>query len=429
MFDDDTAEDRKARVMLDTERKAAAFDYAMEQARTFPQQANKLGKLEASMEALTKAMTRPVAVTATITPEKKAKHLGYDLTGLKLVAARFAVAAIHHQGGSKSHVEIARDLFGQRKTHERAAQKAATSPASTTAPGFATELVRQDVRAFINDMSDTSVFAQLAKRGTLTLFNGADSLTWPRRHEANRGTMKPQWIEENAKIPVLKANLTSALLQRFKLAAITTCSNELLKVSNPDILPLLEGLIRQDMSEALDGYLLDPALGGVVGVQPPSVTNGAPSQASAGNDLTSIVADFRWLLQQASNLRMVDPVVLMHSDRATGLQMVQGTADSFPLRAEVAAGSLFGLPILTSPYAPSDMATIVDASVLKIAADEIEVDAANAVTLEMSDDPENDVAPKTRSMFQTDATALRLIAPMSWALVAPRIAYLSGVAW
>lgn len=36
---------------------------------------------------------------------------------------------------------------------------------------------------------------------------------------------------------------------------------------------------------------------------------------------------------------------------------------------------------------------------------------------------------EARSMLQTNATALRLIAPLSWTLTAPRCSYLTGVSW
>lgn len=265
--------------------------------------------------------------------------------------------------------------------------------------------------------------------------------------------MEPSWVQEGSSIPVKQSQIGSSTLTRHKLSCITTCSNELLKRSNPAILDLMESFIKADLSEALDGFLLDPSNAAVPAVRPGAITASAANQASAGNTLSQILTDWRWLISQSTALRMVQPVVLMHSDRVIGLQMAEGTADTFPLRKEVAAGSLFGLPILHSPYVPNDLCILMDASSLQVAADQIEVDTSRTATIVMASD--DGVAPsmlppgavdsdgslhvsdaagttpstEVKSMFQMDATALRLVSPMSWIMTAPRVAYLSSVDW
>lgn len=292
------------------------------------------------------------------------------------LALSFAVAAIKHNNTHLSRADVAEKLLPG-DAYAAVRRKAETEVGTTTRPGFGAELMCQEVREFIGDLESTSVFAQLSGRGVLSTFGGANSVTWPRRDEAARGSMKPAWISDSALIPVNQTNLLATTLNRFKLGAITTASNELLRVGNPDILDLMEGFIRQDLSEALDGFLLDPAHAGSVAVQPASIINSAPNQASVGDTLADVVTDFKWFIAQASTARMLDPVILLHSDRMTGLQMIPGTSGKFPLRSEIAAGSLFGLPLISSPFVPAGLAILVDTAALKITADPVEVDVAS----------------------------------------------------
>ncbi|SMP35330.1 phage major capsid protein [Shimia sagamensis] len=450
----------QARKALQQRAYEVAFEAAAEDVNAAPQLAKTVARLEGEIEGMKAEAAKPVNVTVKAPAKPKSGTGQVQIRGLRMAAVRFAIGAIQHQT-KRDPRAIAADLLGKGDQYQQAI-RSATTPATTTAAGWAAELVRSDVREFYRDMEQASVFAQLVARAGLTIFDGANSVTWPMRADAQRGSMRPAWIQENATIPVVETRLASTTMNRFKLGAITTASNELLRTSNPDLLPLLEGFIRQDMSEALDADLLDPANPIQPTIRPASITNAAPNKASAGNNLASIVTDFKWLLGQASALRMIDPVVILHSDRVVGLQMVQGTGgtEQFPLRDEVAGGSLFGLPLIHSPYAPAGQAVITDAHAFKCVADPVEVDTSSAVTLAMAsadgvipamstqpepphpaDEVGNDgsihisdaasTLPPTevRSMFQTNSTALRLIAPLSWTQMKPATSYLTGVTW
>ncbi|WP_425044153.1 phage major capsid protein [Primorskyibacter sp. S87] len=444
-----TAADRKARSLLDNELKAIAFDDALEVARRAPDTARKLAAAEAELKARKAADARPISVTVT-QPKAKAKAPREpELRGTRLIAATVAVAmAKHLNHGAKPDDVLERLLPGDGHAWNR--RKAATLVAGTAQSEWGLSLTATELKGFYSAMQDVSVFAQLAARGQMIPFGSANAITIPRRPKSDEGSLTPDWVQEHATIPVKQGMLGAATMNRFKKAIITVASNELIKVSNPAILSLLETFIIDDLAAGLDADLLNPAIAAIPQVRPASITNGRTTAASAGDTMANIVSDWKQLRAWASAGRYRAPVVLMHTDRRTGLEMVTDTSgDTFPFRDEVRGGSLFNLPILDSVYAPSDLAVVVDASVFVSAGDLPEVDTSSAVTLAMADsdgvapsmdgtvdgsinisDAAGTVPPtEVRSMMQTYSTALRVVTPISYGLIADNCAYLSGVSW
>ncbi len=459
MFDADTPEDRQAREMLEAERKAALFDHALAEAREVPKQADKLKRLEASLETLSKASERPVQVTLAPPAKAKAdKSYQQRLSPTRQLALAAAAAMLSHKMQQPTDSLLRKLLPGDRFKDMRQRidsihYKAAVAPASTTQVGWAAEIVRSTTNAFWDDLKEQSVLAQLRKLGTNLDFDGANSLTIPSRGPKS---ITSAWIEEGASIPVDSANFASQTLTRSKKGVIVACSNELLRTSNPAILPLLEGYIKDDLATALDGDLMDDTAA-IPGVRPASILNGAPTQAATGTDLAAIVADIRWLRSQLTNV-VRKPLLIMHDDRKLGLESLLDTNDRFPFRKELQElGAVLGYPVLSSPYVPATTVAMVDASAFTMGADPILIDTSSAVTLVMTSaavpapwmgdaatspsvtgpdsvhvsDAAGTIPPsEVRSMLQTDSVALRMVAPVSWGMRSTgKVSYLSGVSW
>lgn len=324
-------------------------------------------------------------------------------------------------------------------------KKSSAENASTTAIGNGIELVGFAQTSIYDPIKATSAASKLIPLGNPIPFDGANSLSVPSR---SGGGLTPAWVQENATIPVKGATTGAKYFYRHKLAVITTFTNEILRV-RPDLLALAEKWIKDDFASTLDDAIFNPANAGSFGVSPASIFNGATNSASAGISLAAIITDLKTLLAYASTNKFTKPVLVIHSDRLLGISLAN-VDGKFPFRDEVAQGKLFGIPVVSSPYVPSNIFGIVDADAFLFFEDPVEVDTSNAVTLVMADDNAaaptmdgtvagsikvSDAADTTpasvvTSTFQTNATALRFIAPLSFGLIAAdRSAYLTGVAY
>lgn len=457
MFDSDTAADRKARETLNRETKAAIFDDALAAAKAAPKTARELAAVTAERDALAAVADRPINVTVKppAVPRKAIDQAKLSSLRLLSLAAYAGMKQHAEQGHIQQHIM---DIMGDKKTHQFAIRDA-TNVATTTSAGWGAELVSSMTMGFINELVQTSVAAQLMARIGTTPFNGANSLTWPMRADAGKGSMKPAWVSDGSSIPVLETTLASVTLSRHKMAGIATASDELVATSNPGILALIESFIRDDASIGLDDTMFDPLNVGIVATRPASITNGANTTTSdGGSTVSTIMKDIKWLRAEMSAVGAIDPVILIHSDRYMGLQMAQGTTnDSFPLRDELAkTNALFGVPIMHSPHMHPSRAIIVDAARMVIAMDGVSVDTSTAATLVMinadgvaptmsaagnadavdeagsihiSDAAGTTPQSQVRSMFQTSSTAIRFIMPLTWRMLKPSVSYLTNVLW
>lgn len=319
-------------------------------------------------EEITKIRRNVLNVLMTVSKPKADPN---PLTGIKRLALHRAVAAgLHRENGAVPELVASKLLGRDLPRVEVLRLKGATNSANTTSAGWAAELAEQDVREMVREIEYTSVLAQLMSlEGVKTTFVGFESLTYPIQALSNRGALKSSWVEQGAPIPVKAASFGSSTIWRFKLAAISTMSEELIQLSNPNILSVVENMLRTDLAESLDDFAFNSTYLQTPAVAPKYLTNGAPEQASAGNSLTQVTTDWRHLKAEAIRLRMSDSVVCMNSNNWTGLQMVNGTVGAFPLRNEVANGSLFGLPILHLPFFPTADVTIIDAGHTRVVTD------------------------------------------------------------
>jgi HK97 family phage major capsid protein/HK97 family phage prohead protease len=338
--------------------------------------------------------------------------------------------------------------------------RAATGIADTTTPGWAAELVQQDVGAFMADLVNISVFAALrARASTLDVsLTGIGSLKLPGRTQ--NGSMAGSWVGETGVIPVVQGTLASAILERTKLAAIATFSKELLDASNGTIETVLRDGLKNDTANALDQKLLDN-VARVAGVRPAGLQVGAHTAASGGVD--SIRADLKAALAPIIAAGGgQDIVLIMNPAQALGLQFATNMLGllAFP---EMANGQLAGYPFITSLNVPAGVVFVMDAAAFVDTADVPEFTVSEEATLSMAS--ADAVAPTqatadgtiitagqvpvdggihvgggntgpatvgvvAMSMFQQWSVAVRMVLPVSWALRrAGMVSTITAVDW
>ena len=348
------------------------------------------------------------------------------------------------------------DVLRERYSHDNRVEaivKAATTTAMTTTVGWAAELVEDDLAGFINELEAVSVYGAMAARGTAIPFGGANSITVPKR--SGSGNVSGSFVGENATIPVKQDEYGSVVFNRYKAAVISTFTNELARVSTPQIEGLLRDAIVMDTGDMLDSVLCNPANAAVAGIRPASPWNGAATQASAGDTLDNILTDIRFLTDTLSAANAGrNPAFVLNPARLSGLALLTNANGSFVFRDEIASGSLMGIPIISSTNCPADHVFIIDLADFGTAFGTPEFDVSDQATLVMADD--DGVAPTmadtnavseagslkvsdaagttpptvVKSMFQQWSVALRMVLPISWGMMRTNTtAYLTAVSW
>lgn len=338
--------------------------------------------------------------------------------------------------------------------------RAATGIADTTTPGWAAELVKQDVGAFMDELVNLSVFAALrARASTMDVsLDGIGSLKLPGR--TNRGNMAGSWVGETGVIPVVQGTIAAATLERTKLAAITTFSKELMSATNDTIEAVLREGLRLDTADLLDRNLLDN-VARVAGVRPAGLQVGANTAASGGPD--EVRGDLKAALAPivaAGGGR--DIVLILNPAQALGLQFSVNMLGllAFP---EMAQGNLAGYPFITSNNVPVGVVFVMDAADFADAADVPEFTVSEEATLTMANAdnvvPTQATADGTiitagqvpvdggihvaggatgpatlgvvaMSMFQQWSVAVRMVLPVSWAMRRPgMVSTITAVDW
>ncbi len=371
-----------------------------------------------------------------------------------LLAKTMTVGVLAHML-KQSPVQVLQDRYGHDSRVAPAFDyvKAATTVATTTTVGWAAELVEDDLAGFINELESVSIYGALANAGVAIPFGNANSITMPSR--SGNGNVSGSFVGETNSIPVKQDEYAAITFNRYKAAVISTFSQELSRVSTPQIEGLLRDAIRIDTGVMLDSVLCNPANAAIAGIRPASPWNGASTQASAGSDQASILTDIRFLLDTLSAANAGrSPRIVLNPARLSGLSMLTNANGSFVFRDEIAQGRLMGVPLIVSTNCPADHVFIIDCADFGTAFGTPEFNVSDQATLVMADD--DGVAPTmadtnaitdagslhvsdaagttpptvVRSMFQTWSVALRMVLPISWGMMRPNtVAYLTGVAW
>ena len=348
-------------------------------------------------------------------------------------------------------------------------QKTAVMPADTTTAGWAAELVQTDIRGFLDTLKTTSVAAALAAKSQTMNFSGFNSITVPRRNPIAAAPTEPAWVGEGGVIPLTQFSFGSATINRYKLAAITTMTREIMERSTPQIEGLLKSALSEAYSTVLDNALLSNGAA-VAGVRPAGLLNGLTGAATAAGDATggsaSLILDLKALLgYMQANRTGAKPVLLMNNATRLSISMLQSSLSEFLYRDEIAQSRLLGMDVVSSNNVPTGLVVLVDADALVCAFDAPTFDVSDVATVtEANADGTAPTQANTgaadakgtagqvppdlgqmvtesvtrvagagytaRSLWQTYSAGIRMVAPTSWAMLRPNsIAQRTGVTW
>lgn len=211
------------------------------------------------------------------------------------------------------------------------------------------------------------------------------------------------WTTDGRPAPVGRVTFERASLPEATATGIVVLTEDLAKQSTP----AAESVVREEMiaglAEFLDEQFIDPAIAPEPEVSPGSITNGAPSTASAGDpatDLAALLAGFDTL----------DGVAILASERSA-----IAFAHALPAGA-YGAGMLYGfLPLIISSAVGDRLVAVHAPSILLADDGQMAVESARHATIQMDDAPPTPVeAGPLVSLWQTNSTALKVSRTVNW---------------
>jgi len=246
------------------------------------------------------------------------------------------------------------------------------------------------------------------------------------------------WVGEGKAKPLTSFNFARLTLPPLKVANICVLTMESIRFSSPKSDTIVRDQLAAALKERLDLDFITPAKTAVAGVSPASVTNGAPSIVSSGDDADAVRLDIRSLIAKymAANNPPTSGVFIMGSTVAAALtSMTNPLGQPEFAGMSMTGGVLFGFPVIASDYAPAGVVVLVNASDIYLADDgDITIDSSNEASLEMSDAPTGSsitpTATQLVSMYQTNSVAIRAERVINWLRRRTQsVAYLTSADW
>ena len=301
--------------------------------------------------------------------------------------------------------------------------KAAIAPGTTTDATWASPLVNQTM---VND------FIELLRPATiLGKIPGLRNVPFNTKIPMQTAGGSYGWVGEAKPKPLTKLAFSSDTLGMTKVAGIVVLTEELVRSSNPSA----EALVRADMvagiAQFLDAQFIDPAVAAVAGVNPASITNGAPTAVATANPL----ADIMGLINHfATNNIPIDGVTFILS-AANALALSFRTnldgSPEFP-GVSITGGTYKGLSFITSNTAVTNVVALQPSLVLYADDGGVSIDASREASLQMDSAPMSpaDATTVYVSLFQTNSVALRAERFINWKRVnANAVKYLTAANW
>jgi HK97 family phage major capsid protein/HK97 family phage prohead protease len=317
--------------------------------------------------------------------------------------------------------------------------RAATAPATTSTAGWAAELAVTGQGAWFNALMAGSIFQPVASRGMNITLGRYGQISMPTRQATP--TIAGSFVAEGSPIPVRQAAFTAVTLGLKKMAVITSYTREIAEHSTPQIETILRQLIMDDTGVAVDTVFIDNVA--VSSIRPAGIRNGVSGlTATAGGGFTALVGDLKAMVGALAAVNAMGSLVwIMNPVQQIAISLTQNAGGAFPFQAEINQNRMLGYPVVVSSTVPAGMVILINADDLMVVqGDTPRFDVSDQATLHFEDTTPLQLttgaqgsavaATPTRSMFQTDSLALRMILPMNWAMRRTgSVAWTSSVTW
>lgn len=293
--------------------------------------------------------------------------------------------------------------------------RAAVSPTSTADTAIAGGTA---IAGFVKSLQPASAAAALFARGTTLSLAGRSTVTIP----AATTNPTPAWVAEGAAIPVAQATLAGTILgPPRKLAVVASLTQSLATYSAEAAEVVIGNLMRQAAARQLDASVFSATAGdttrpaGILdGVSATSATSGGGAAALAG-DIDALMAAL------VTGGFGASPVLVVSPGRAVRA-------------ATLAQGST--IPVISAPSMPAAQVIMVDvAGFFTAYSGTPEISTARETVLHMESEAPQAIGVSgsatlpSRSLWQEDGLAIRLILRAAWAAMPGAVAHITTATW
>ena len=386
--------------------------------------------------ALEVSSRRPFAI-----PAKKVRPSDYIWRALTVRLKH------HHEKGGRSMLDVLKSTYGEDEgTHAlmNVVCRAAVSPATTTAQGWAADLVTVAIGDFFGLLQPLSIYAPLSALGGRFTFGPNGILSMPTRQSTP--TLGGAFFGQGNPIPVKQGAFTAVTMTPKKVGVISTFTREIAEHSTPSIEQLVRDAILEDTANAIDAVLLDN--NAATAIRPQGLQNAAQVQSASGATaaLDKLIADIKTMtnaLFASTNGNVRTPVWIMSPSVANNIALTTvPTIGNMPFRDEISAGRLAGYPIIKSSNSAAATWWLVDAAdFVSATGDSPRFEVSDQAVLQLDDAPTQDLAaagsPVTlpsggaiKSLWQTDTIGVRMIMDLNWIMRrANMVQYMTSLGW
>jgi len=341
--------------------------------------------------------------------------------GIKM--ARFVIARIAARYEGTDAVTYAEKRWNDSTPEVALALKAAVVAGTTTDAVWAKPLVNPAI---------TSDFLPLLRAATiLGKIEGLRKVPFNVNVPAQTAGGVVSWVGELKPKPVSAMAFAMENLAFNKVAAIVVLSQELVRFSNPNAEEVVRDSLVKDIAAYLDGQFINPAVAAVAGVNPASITNGAPTAAATTNPLADIMGLVNHFV--TNNIPIDRLAFIMSPSNALALSFRNNLDGSpeFP-GVGVNGGTYKGLQFITSNTVTTNVVAVAPQYILFADDGGVTIDASTEASLQMDSAPASppDATTVYASMFQMNAVALRAERYITWKRVGTNtVKYLTATAW
>jgi len=435
---------------------AARMDAVMKQSRdedrtASADEADEFDKLAAEVDAIDKDLVRLRRLEATKAAEAKpvtkaeTAHEGSLARGGLTAWAqpmptpvppqdyvwRSLVCAVKGHFTKQSQYDVMKQEYGDDEPTRAVLNvitRAATVPADTVTSGWASQLVATSIQDFFAALMPNSVYPALAARGGKFTFGRAGIVSMPTR--ASTPTIAGSFVAQGSPIPVRQGAFTAITFTPKKMGVISSMTRDIAEHSTPAIEGLIRQAIVEDTAVAIDSILLDATA--ATTTRPAGLKAGvSATTATAAGGLNALIGDIRGLtgaLITGTNGNLRSPVWIMNPADILAASLLPATAGGgeFPFKAELTAGTMQGMPVISSSNVTADTMLLVDAGdFVSVTGDSPRFDISDQATIHMEDttplaistvgSPATVAAP-VRSLWQTDCLAVRMLLDINWGM-------------
>ncbi len=395
------------------------------------------------MEATSKATAKPVngegAAEASASREGRVHAKAHEKLEPGIGYTRLVKAKMSARLSGELPLAMAQRMYGHDSETAAIITKANEVVAGTTISGnWAADLVSAEgatAAAFLEYLRPQTILGKFGQDG----IPGLTPLDFYTPYIIETGGGAAYWVGEGKPKPLTAFDYDRSTLTPLKIANIAVLTEENIRRSSPNSDTVVRNALVKAIVAGLDVAFIDPANNGSANVKPASITYGAETVVSTGDDADDIRLDVRALFQKFidANNAPSQGVWVMSATNALALSlMVNALGQPEFSGISMMGGRFQGLPVIVSQHIGNVIALVNASDIFLGDEGGVAVDMSREASIEMRssglgmDATAGTATAASVSMFQTNSVALRAEREINWKRArASAVAYLTSADW